>query len=168
MMARYYEDLTIGLRYELGSYTFTKENIRSFSSRFAPVPFHSSAEVAEQGLFGSIAAVGFHICCAWMPCFLKTLEQHQTQRLNAGEILPEIGPGAGLKNIRWHIPVHAGDVVSYSVEVKALRDLKSKPGWGLVTVFSQGHNQRGACVVSFESSMLTAMRAAMFASNAST
>ncbi len=168
MMARYFEDLSLGLRYELGTYTFTDENIRSFSSRFAPVPFHSSAEVAEQGLFGSIAAVGFHICCAWMPCFLKTLEQHQTQKLNAGEILPEIGPGAGLKNIRWHIPVHAGDMVSYSAEVTALRDLKSKPAWGLVTAFSEGHNQHGKCVVSFESSMLTAKRANMVTSNSAT
>jgi acyl dehydratase len=158
MMGQFYEDHEIGMQFELGAYAFTAENIGSFRSRFAPVPFHADVQAQEDKLFGSFVAVGFHTCCAWMTCFLKTRESKLKELIAAGHPLPETGPGAGLANIRWPRPVHVGDVVTYRVSVAALRELATKPAWGLVTAFAEGHNQNGDLVVSFEPKMLTARR----------
>ncbi len=158
MMAQFYDEHVVGMQFELGVYAFTEENIQSFKSRFAPVPFHIDPKAADEGLFGRFTAVGFHTCSAWMPCFLKTHDRKMKEKIAAGQEIPEIGPGAGLANIRWPLPVQAGDEVSYRVTVIAMRELVSKPKWGLITALAEGHNQRGELVVLFESKMLTAKR----------
>jgi acyl dehydratase len=89
-MGLFYEEHVLGTCIELGTYEFTDENIRSFSTRFAPVPFHMNEEAAVAGLFGSFAAVGFHTCSAWMVCFLKTSMRARDERAAAGYALPDI------------------------------------------------------------------------------
>jgi acyl dehydratase len=146
MMGLHYEDLHVGMAYELGSYQFTQESIAAFSSRFAPLPCYA------------ITAVGLHVCCGWMTCFLKTAEQNCLERKNLDYVLPEIGPGAGLVNVSWPLPVHAGDCISHRIEVVAMRELESKPAWGLISALCEGRNQHGNLVVSFVTKMLTAKR----------
>jgi acyl dehydratase len=156
MMGLFYEEHVLGTCIELGTYEFTDENIRSFSTRFAPVPFHMNEEAAVAGLFGSFAAVGFHTCSAWMVCFLKTSMRARDERAAAGYALPDIGPSPGLNAIRWPRAVRAGETIAYRLTLIAMRELASKPDWGLVTALCEGHNGCRELVVSFESKMLTA------------
>jgi acyl dehydratase len=142
---------------ELGAYTFTAENIRSFKERFAPVPFHLDDSQAAKGLFGKQVAAGFHLCAAWMPCFVAMNARERARPAHEGKVLPEIGAGMGLQNIRWPTPVFAGDVVNYRTTLVFKRVLKSKPQWGLIEALNEG--LRGdEVVVRFGSKMLVARR----------
>ena len=58
---RFYEDMDIGVRRELGSYTFTAEAIRKFATLYDPQRFHLDEEAGRQSLFGGLAASGWHV-----------------------------------------------------------------------------------------------------------
>jgi acyl dehydratase len=154
MMGLFLQEFTPGQVFPLGSYTFTPENIRAYSTAFAPVGFHMNADHAEKGLFGKTAAAGFHTCAAWMSCFVARNTAARATRAGRGEALPEIGPSPGIASIRWPRPVHADDVISYRATVTATRPLASRPGWGLLTFLAEGHAPGGQLVMSFEGKVL--------------
>jgi|GEM_PF-788844 acyl dehydratase len=158
MMGLYLQEFTPGEVFQLGSYTFTAENIRAYSTAFAPVGFHMNADQAEQGLFGKTAAAGFHTCSGWMTCFVASNTSARTVRAAKGEALPEIGPSPGIAKVRWPRPVFPGEAISYRSTVVASRALASRSGWGMVTFVSEGHNGEGTLVMSFEGRVLVQAR----------
>jgi acyl dehydratase len=157
MIGLYFDELDIGRTIDLGTYQFTKDNIRSYKERFAPVPFHLDDDKAAKGLFGKQVAVGFHVLSAWMPCFIDVNTRERARLAAEGKVLPELGAGLGLHDIRWLTPVFAGDGVRYRATLVAKRELNSKPKWGMVEAVSEGW--RGdTLVVKFGSKMLVARR----------
>jgi acyl dehydratase len=60
--------------------------------------------------------------------------------------------------LRWLKPVCPGDTISYRVTITGKRDLKSRPGWGMLFGLAEGFNQHGELVYSFESKTLTPKR----------
>jgi acyl dehydratase len=157
MIGLFFDEVAANHVIDLGAYTFTADNVRRFKEQFAPVPIHFDDNAAANGLFGQQVAVGFHLCAAWMPLFVavNTLERERLSR--HGNMLPEIGAGFGLFDIRWPTPVFVGDTVHYRTTISGKRTLNSKPNWGLVEVFNEG--LRGdQCVVSFTSKLLVAKR----------
>jgi acyl dehydratase len=157
MMGLYFEELEVGRVFALGSYSFTAENIQSYTEQFAPVPFHMNDEDAASGLFGRKAAVGFHICSAWMPCFVDTNVKARDALSAAGKDLPEIGAGFGLHDINWLAPVHAGDEIVYRSTLTFKRELQSRPQWGLIETLNEGLRD-GFVVVRFSGKMLAKKR----------
>jgi acyl dehydratase len=158
MLGLYLEEISDGLTVGLGSYQFTRENILNFAGKFDPQPFHLSDAAAEAGPFGKLAASGWHTAAAWMKCYVTSNEEARA-RLNAqGKVLPEIGPSPGFTDMRWHRPILAGDTVSYSSRVTSKRPLASRPQWGIVFSHSEGVNQNGELVFSFDGKVLTARR----------
>lgn len=160
MIGLFLEDMKIGTVIAQGTYAFTDENIRAYSTAFAPVGFHMNAGEASQGLFGKTAAAGFHTCSAWMARFVATNAKARDAAQAAGMALPDIGPSPGISNIRWPRPVHAGDGIVYRSTIIATRALTSRPGWGMVTFRAEGHNPAGALVMSFEGRVLVQARGA--------
>ena len=55
---RFFEDLQVGQRRELGSFTFTAESIRRFAREFDPQPMHLDEESGRRSLLGGLAASG--------------------------------------------------------------------------------------------------------------
>jgi acyl dehydratase len=157
MMGQFYEELKRGAIYKLGDYQFTDENIKRFSENFAPVGFHMDDEAAANGLFGKRSAVGFHICSAWMPCFVAANKAARESVASQVKPLPEIGAGFGLETIKWIAPVFAGDTLSFQTTLVNKRPLKSKPLWGLIELFNEGFRDSES-VVRFGSKMLVAKR----------
>lgn len=154
MIGLFLEELDVGRVIPLGTYTFTAENIRSYSTAFAPVGFHMNAGEAAKGLFGKTAAAGFHTCSGWMTAFVATNMRARAELAATGRTLPDIGPSPGIAKVRWPRPVHAGDVIAYRSTVTAKRPLASRPGWGMVTFVAEGHNAEGELVMSFEGRVL--------------
>src|SRR6185503_13271664 len=56
---RFFEDIEIGARREVGSFTFTADDIKRFATQFDPQRFHLDEEEGRKSLFGGPAASGW-------------------------------------------------------------------------------------------------------------
>ena len=57
----FFEDIEIGMRRELGAFTFTADSIKKFAAQFDPQAFHLDEEAGKKSLFGGLAASGWHV-----------------------------------------------------------------------------------------------------------
>jgi len=53
---RFFEDIEVGQRRELGSFTFTADGIKKFAAQFDPQRFHLDEEEGRKSLLGGLAA----------------------------------------------------------------------------------------------------------------
>ena len=149
---KYFEDLKIGDVSEFGSYTFPAENIKTFARKFDPQPFHLDEEAAKKSLFGALCASGWHTTAACMRRIVDTNRAAHEAAVARGERPVRYGPSPGFRNLKWLKPVYAGDTVTYSSEIIELRELATRPEWGLMRGRMVGVNQNGERVLEFESS----------------
>ena len=146
---RYFEDMRVGERTELGSHTFMAEEIKAFARRYDPQRFHIDEDAAVRSHFGALCASGWHTTAVYMRHFVD-FERREAERMRAaGETPAKAGPSPGIRELRWVRPVYAGDTISFAREVKELRDLPNRPGWGLMVALNTGTNQNGDLVLSF-------------------
>ena len=154
----YFEDIAIGSRSELGSYTFTAERIKAFAEKYDPQPFHLNEEAGRKSLFGGLVASGWHTAAACMRVGVDARRRAAAAAHARGDDVVAGGPSPGFKNLRWPKPVLAGDTVTFFSEVISKRATVTRPQWGLVFVLDTGENQRGELVFSFEASAFVARR----------
>lgn len=157
---RYLEDITIGDRRELGSFTFTAESIKAFAVQFDPQPFHLDEEAARQSLFGGLAASGWHVASVCMKLLVKDGQRAKAEAEARGEVPAVGGPSPGFRDLRWIKPVLAGDTLTYSSEVVSVRPTATRPGWGILQAKNIAVNQRGEEVYSFLASAFVPQRGA--------
>jgi acyl dehydratase len=144
----FFEDLTIGQRRELGSFTFTAEAIKTFAAKFDPQRFHLDEEEGRKSPFGGLAASGWHVGSVCMKLLVANGQLQAKQALARGEEIAILGPSPGFRELRWLKPVLAGDTVSFASELASLRSSESRPAWGIVEARNTGTNQRGELVFS--------------------
>jgi acyl dehydratase len=150
----YLEDMEVGERLDLGSHTFTAEEIKSFARRYDPQLFHLDEEAAARSHFGALCASGWHTAAACMRLSVDARARAATR----GEGEPDFGVSPGIRDLRWSKPVYAGDTVSYVREIVEVRPLATRPGWGLMSARCTGTNQRGEVVYSVIGSVLVRRR----------
>lgn len=157
-MSRFYEDIELGSRIELGNHKFTKPEIIAFAERYDPQPFHLDEEAAKASLFGGLCASGWHTACIWMRLMIEYEQKLREELVTAG--LPAFGFGVspGFRDLTWPTPVYVDDVISYSVQHLDKRLLKSRPGWGLLVHQDEGVNQNGEVVMRMTSNLFVARR----------
>lgn len=148
-MMHYFEEMKVGDRRELGSFTFTPENIKAFAEKFDPQPFHLDEEAGRKSPFGGLAASGWHVAAAWMKLTVADLNRGAEAQIARGEPPVLGGPSPGFENMKWIKPVLAGDTLTYDTQVSSLRPSGSRPQWGLAEFHNTGVNQRGELVFSF-------------------
>jgi acyl dehydratase len=146
---RFFEDIEIGQRREVGSFTFTAELIRKFAAQFDPQPFHLDEEAGRQSLFGGLAASGWHVASVCMKLMVADGQRQAAEAAVRGEKAAVWGPSPGFRELRWIKPVLAGDTVRFSSAVESVRSSSSRPEWGIVQARNTGINQRGELVFSF-------------------
>ena len=144
----FFEDIEIGRRRELGSFTFTAEDIKRFARRFDPQRFHLSEEEGRNSLFGGLAASGWHVASVCMKMIVADGQRAAREMAARGETVAVWGPSPGFRELRWLKPVLAGDTISFASEVVSLRTSESRPQWGLVQARNTGTNQHGELVFS--------------------
>src|SRR5262245_13587883 len=140
---KFYEDIEIGERSDIGLYTFTAESIKAFAARFDPQPFHLDEAAAARSPFGRLAASGWHTACVWMRLLIEHRRREDDARRTHGEPVATLGPSPGFRDLQWLKPVHAGDTIAYATEVIDKRPSSTRPQWGLVTARNTGTNQHG-------------------------
>jgi acyl dehydratase len=148
---KYFEDIRVGDRFELGQYRFTAAEIKSFAARFDPQRFHVDEEEAKRSHFGALCASGWHTASVWMKLLVAYRKRTAEAAKSRGESVATIGPAAGFRNLKWLKPVYADDTITCMSEVIEVRASNSRPRWGLVSSRGSAINQRGEPVYSFES-----------------
>jgi acyl dehydratase len=145
---RFFEDIAIGQRRAVGSFTFTAERIKKFAAQFDPQRFHLDEEAGRKSLFGGLAASGWHVGSVCMKLLVADGQRLTREAAARGEKIAIWGPSPGFRELRWIRPVLAGDIVSFASEVESVRSSEKRPEWGIVQARNTGTNQRGELVFS--------------------
>jgi acyl dehydratase len=155
---QYFEDLEIGERTSFGRHTFEPGEIKAFAARYDPQLFHLDEAAAARSHFGALCASGWHTAAICMRLLVDCRRREDEVRRARGEPVAQIGPSPGVRDLKWLKPVYAGDTITYTGEIVALRALNSRPQWGLMTALNSGTNQRDELVFSFLGAVLVARR----------
>jgi acyl dehydratase len=139
----FFEDLEIGRRREIGSFTFTAEAIKKFAAQFDPQRFHLDEEEGRKSLFGGLAASGWHVGSVCMKLLVANGQRQTQEAIARGEKVAVWGPSPGFRDLRWLKPVLAGDTITYATEVASKRTSEKRREWGIVEARNTGTNQRG-------------------------
>jgi acyl dehydratase len=145
---RFFEDIEVGQRHEVGSFTFTAEAIKAFAAQFDPQRFHLSEEEGRNSLFGGLAASGWHVGSVCMKLIVADAQRQMQEAVARGETVAAWGPSPGFRELRWLKPVLAGDTISFASEIVAKRVSESRPNWGVLQARQTGTNQHGEPVYS--------------------
>jgi acyl dehydratase len=145
---RFFEDMEVGDRREVGSFTFTAETIKKFAAQFDPQRFHLDEEEGGKSLFGGLAASGWHVGSVCMKLLVADAQRQTREAVVRGEKVAVWGPSPGFRELRWLKPVLAGDTISFASEVVSKRTSESRPQWGVLQARQSGTNQRGELVYS--------------------
>src|SRR5580704_9505740 len=94
---RFFEDVAVGQRRELGSFTFTAEAIKSFAVQFDPQRFHLDEEEGRKSLFGGLAASGWHVGSVCMKLLVADGQRQAKEAAGRGEKVAIWGPSPGFR-----------------------------------------------------------------------
>ncbi|MEP1932634.1 MAG: MaoC family dehydratase [Roseibium sp.] len=139
----YFEDFETDQKFDLGSLVVSKEDIIEFASEFDPQPFHLDEEAGKTSLLGGLAASGWHTGGLVMRLLAQGLLNRSTCQ-----------GSPGVSRLKWMHPVFPNDTLFAEAVVLEKRELRSKPGLGLVTVRVNAHNQNGNQVLLWENAIL--------------
>jgi acyl dehydratase len=116
---RFYEDIEVGRRVDLGGHTVTESEIVAFAERWDPLPVHTDPGADER--HDGVIASGHHTLCV-------------TARLAVEGFRRETAAvaGLGIDDLRWHRPVRPGDRIAVSLEVIEKRPSESRSDAGVV------------------------------------
>jgi acyl dehydratase len=133
---RYWDDYEIGQKFDLGSTSFTADEIVEFARKYDPQSFHVDAAAAARSMFGGLIASGWHVVSKLMRLFV---DNYVDQRTTLGS--------PGVDEIRWLKPVRPGDTLTAWVECAAKVPSKSRPTMGVVHEHWRATNQKGELVM---------------------
>jgi len=142
----YLDDIRVGQRFSSASHAMDEAQIKAFAAQFDPQPFHLDEHAARNSLFGGLVASGWHTAAI-------------TMRLMVRGGTPIAGGlvGAGAE-ISWPQPTRPGDILQVESEVVDVRQSRSRPDRGMVSIRSETHNQRGEIVQVLTAKLLVPKR----------
>jgi acyl dehydratase len=124
----YFEDLTPGRVFDLGTAVVDRDEMLAFARRFDPQPFHVDEEAGKASIFGALAASGWFTASVWMRTYVDGVLARASS----------LGSPGG-EDIAWPAPVFAGDELRASMEVLEARRSRSRPNLGLVKLRASLH-----------------------------
>lgn len=148
------EYLAVGRKEIIGNHTFSSEEIRRFAEKFDPQPFHMDEDAARNTLFGALCASGWHTGSAWMRCHILSNGQNPSREWNGPGERPEFGPSPGIRDLKWIRPVFAGETITFSRTALSHRPHRRRPGWHILEILAEGHDQSGGKVIEFIAEVL--------------
>ncbi|GAK34401.1 molybdenum cofactor biosynthesis protein MoeC [Iodidimonas nitroreducens] len=104
-------------------------------------PLHFDAEYAKHSEFGR-------------PLVVSSFTVSLLLGMSVSDVSQKAIANLGWKEIQMTAPVFVGDTLYAESEVLNVRESKSRPGQGIITVRTLGKNQHGTIVCSFERSVL--------------
>ena len=146
---RYWDDYEIGQRFDLGSTSFTADEIVDFARQYDPQGFHVDAGAARQSMFGGLIASGWHVTAKLMRLFV---DNYVDQRTALGS--------PGVDEVRWLKPVRPGATLNAGVDCAGKVPSKSRPEMGIVHEHWRATNQKGELVMTLKGTNMVRRRPA--------
>jgi len=143
----YFEDFAAGQTYESPAVTMDEAEMIAFAEKFDPQPMHTD-KLAAEAITGGLIASGWHTASLTM----RLLITGTAYRPAPGTL------GMGFEHLKWLQPVRPGDTLRLRLEVLAVRESASKPGWGIITNRFVTVNQHGEAVQEMVSSAMIPKR----------
>ena len=144
-MVLYFDDIRPGEVMQSPTYLIDHDEMVDFARRWDPVPIHTDPEAAG-AVIGGVTASGTYVLA------VRSRLLHE---------LPEtvaIFGSAGYDEVRFHEPVHAGDVVHVVMEWLEVRASRSKSDRGVVKLRIALVNQNGVTVMSHLDTLIVQRR----------
>lgn len=144
---RFFEDFEIGDVYEhpLGRTITTADNVWFTLLTQNTAPIHFDHHYASQTEFGK-------------PLVNSCLTLALVTGQSVTDVSQNVMANLGWDEVRLPNPVFEGDTIHSRSEVLELRESRSRPNVGIVTVKTQGFNQGGQEVISFRRTVLVYRR----------
>ena len=147
-MALFFEDFTVGYRFESPGATITESQIIEFAMQYDSQPFHMDMEAAKKSIFGGLIASGIHTLAVTFKLILM-----------AGVINDSNLGSPGFDELRWLHPVSPGDTIRAVGEVLDIIPSNSKSDRGIVRFRFSALNQRNEIVLTMVGNQIIARRA---------
>ena len=148
-MTRYWQDLEVGETFSTSdSLTLEREDILEFAAEFDPQPYHLDREAAEASIFGGLCASGWQVSAMMMRLLTDTFHQQEIALLGV----------ASVQQMRWKIPVFAGDSLTAEIAVIDRDESSGQPGVGTLDVEILVSNQKDQPVITLKNRLLIAHR----------
>ncbi|EEE45163.1 MaoC family dehydratase [Roseibium alexandrii] len=157
-MTKYFEEIEVGEKIELGMHTFKADDIIRFAEKYDPQPFHLSEEGAAKTHFGRLCASGWHTASVFMKLLVATNKRLIEAAQSEGRVPARVGPSPGFEKLRWIKPVFAGDTLTYQRVVTGKTESRSRPEWGIVHSDMVARNQNDEPVFSFKANVFVERR----------
>ena len=144
---RYLEDFNVGDVYEhRPGRTLTETDNTWFTLlTMNQHPLHFDAEYAKHSEFGK-------------PLMNSCLTLSVVAGMSVSDVSQKTIANLGWDKVKMPAPVFNGDTIYAESEVLAIRESKSRPTQGIVSIKTRGINQDGVEVISFERAMLIPKR----------
>jgi acyl dehydratase len=71
MTVRFFEDISVGERFQSEPYHVTEDEIVTFARQWDPQSFHVDLAVAEKSIFKGLVASGWHTAAITMRLFVQ-------------------------------------------------------------------------------------------------
>ncbi len=144
---RFYEDFVVGDTYEhpLGRTVTTTDNIWFTLLTQNTAPLHFDHEYAKRTEFGK-------------PLVNSTFTLSLVAGQSVTDVSQNVFANLGWGEITLPNPVFEGDTIRSRSTVEAVRESKSRPGLGVVTVRTTGLKQTGEVVIEFSRTLLVYKR----------
>ena len=133
----YLEDVFVGQRFITASHLLTADEIKAFARAYDPQPFHTDEQAAKDTFFKGLAASGWHTAAVSM-----RLQIDSGPKVAGGMI------GAG-GELSWPQAARPGDEIRVESEVIEVKQSRSRPERGFVTLRSETKNQKNEVVQLF-------------------
>jgi acyl dehydratase len=143
----WFEDIPLGHRTELGSYTFTEEAIMAYARAYDPQPFHIDRAAAAKSPYGGIIASGWHTAAVWMK--LMVAHRQKLEREAGGDLPNSSGVSPGFREMRWFKPVRPGMTLFYSTTTLDKLPWPSRPTLGLLESKNEAVDEKGEMMFAF-------------------
>ncbi|MFC6614960.1 MaoC family dehydratase [Halopenitus salinus] len=140
---RYYEDIDVGSKQDLGSYTVPKAEMTDFAERYDPQPIHLDEELAAETIHGGLIASGWYTASVCMRLLVD------------GFLEDSSAVGAfGVDELRWRTPVRAGDTIDAEHRILDATESTTRDDRGYIEGELTAHNQDGEEVIEWRATSI--------------
>ncbi|MCP4907005.1 MAG: acyl dehydratase [bacterium] len=136
-----YEDIVLGVEFEIGRHTPSKEEIITFARQWDPQPFHLDEEAGRQSAIGALCASSCHTYA-----ISSLIHSRSPHRLKTAAML-------GMQ-MAFPAPVLPDEELAMYETYLDKRTSISRPGFGIVTSLTCIRNSSGDDVLTMKSSFL--------------